>query len=114
MRSRRSSALNKFATIAELSALSPVLHLSAVAGVLSLTLPLPLPGRAWIAGAALASLASSVIATVIVLVRHPHPGATVFAFARLPVYAAWRVSVAVRALVGPSAKEWRKTEHHSA
>jgi 1,2-diacylglycerol 3-beta-glucosyltransferase len=114
VRSRHSSALNKFATLAELAALSPVLHLSAVAAIISLTLFSSLPGRWSIAGAALASLASNVIATATVLMRHPDPAATVSAFARLPVYAVWRVSVAVRALVIPSAHEWRKTERHSA
>lgn len=113
LRSNRTSPLNKFATLTELAAFSPVLHLTAAAAVVALAIVLPLPAHLWIAGAAAASLASHAIATVAVMLRHPEPAATLSAFARLPVYATWRVSVAARTLLIPSTGEWRKTERNS-
>jgi cellulose synthase/poly-beta-1,6-N-acetylglucosamine synthase-like glycosyltransferase len=113
LRSQRTSLLDKFATLTELAALTPVLHLTAVATIVTLAILLPLPADLWIAGAAAASLTSHAIATATVLVQHPEPAATLSAFARLPVYAAWRVSVAARTLLLPSSGEWRKTERNS-
>ncbi len=114
LRSPSASLLNKFSTLAELGAMSPVLHLTAVAGVVMVAVTLPLPVQGWIVLAALSSLASTVTATLAALVRHPDRAATISAFARLPVYAAWRVSVAARTLVLTTKQEWRKTERNSA
>jgi cellulose synthase/poly-beta-1,6-N-acetylglucosamine synthase-like glycosyltransferase len=114
LRSKKTSAANKFATLAELATLSPVLHLCAVSGVAAAALVGPVGAGVWIAIAAFTSLASSTVATINVLTRHPEPAATVSAFARLPAYAVWRISVAARGLVQPGAREWRKTERHSA
>jgi len=111
--SRKTSATDKFATLAELAALSPVLQLTAAILVALLALALPSPWRFWVAGAAVASTASLVIATVVVLVRHPYPKATLLAFLHLPIYAVWRASVAASTLVMPSSGEWLKTERHS-
>jgi cellulose synthase/poly-beta-1,6-N-acetylglucosamine synthase-like glycosyltransferase len=113
LRGQRTSLLNKFATLAELAALTPVLHLTTVAAIVTLAILLQLPGHLWIAGFAAASLASHVIATAAVLVEHPEPGATLWAFARLPVYATWRLSVAAHTLLLPGSGEWRKTERNS-
>jgi cellulose synthase/poly-beta-1,6-N-acetylglucosamine synthase-like glycosyltransferase len=114
LRSRRTSLLNKFATLTELAALTPVLHLTTVTAIATLAILLPLPAHLWIAGAAVSSLASHLIATAAVLVQHPEPGATLWAFARLPVYATWRLSVAAHSLALPSSGEWRKTERNSS
>jgi 1,2-diacylglycerol 3-beta-glucosyltransferase len=113
LQSTRTSVLNKFATLAELAALTPVMHLTAAAAVVAATLLLPSPAGWWIALAAIASLASPVIATTMVLVNHPQPATTLSAFARLPVYATWRVSVAARTLLLPDSGEWRKTERNA-
>lgn len=112
--SRRTTISNKFATLAELAALSPVLHLTTAAGITLVSLIVPPPLRSWLMVGAVSSLASTAIATLTVLVRHPEPVATVSAFARLPAYAVWRVSVAARTLALSGAQEWRKTERHSA
>jgi 1,2-diacylglycerol 3-beta-glucosyltransferase len=114
LRSQHTSLLNRLATLAELAALSPVLHLTTVVAIVAIAILLPLPAHLWIAGVAAASLASQVIATVAVLVQHPEPGATLWAFARLPVYATWRLSVAAHTLLRPSSGEWRKTERNSS
>jgi cellulose synthase/poly-beta-1,6-N-acetylglucosamine synthase-like glycosyltransferase len=113
VRSTRTSLLNKFATLGELAALTPVIHLTAAAGVFSAALVLPAPAAWWIATAALASLASPVVATATVMLNHPEPATTLSAFARLPVYATWRVSVAARTLLLPDSGEWRKTERNA-
>ena len=111
--SRKAKAIDKFATLAELAALSPVLQLSAAIVIALLALALPSPWRFWIAGAAVASTASLVIVTILVLARHPYPKATLLAFLRLPAYAVWRASVAATTLLIPSSGEWLKTERHS-
>jgi cellulose synthase/poly-beta-1,6-N-acetylglucosamine synthase-like glycosyltransferase len=113
LRSRHTFLLNKFATLSELAALTPVLHLTTVVAIVTFAILLPLPAHLWIAGLAAASLASQVIATAAVLVQHPEPGATLWAFVRLPVYATWRLSVAAHTLLLPSNGEWRKTERNS-
>ena len=113
LRSRASSPLDRFATLAELAGLSPVLHLTAACLVAAAALLLPAPWRGMLVVGALLSLASQLLATVFVVARHPHPAATMSAFARLPVYAAWRASVAAKTLLLPGTGEWRKTERHS-
>lgn len=103
----------KFATLVELGALSPVLQLVAAIGVALLALLAPPPARWALAVAALTSLASPALATIAVVTRHPERAATMLAFLRLPAYALWRLSVAAATLVIPGSTEWRKTEHHS-
>ncbi|MBK7715790.1 MAG: hypothetical protein IPI38_10250, partial [Gemmatimonadetes bacterium] len=46
----------------------------------------------------------------LVLARHPEPGATVRALAMVPVYAAWRLVVAVGTLFRLRDRTWKKTE----
>jgi len=113
LRSQCTSLLNKFATLTELAALTPVLHLTMVAAIIAVAIILPLPAHLWIASLAAASLASNVVATASVLIRHPEPGATLWAFARLPIYATWRLSVAAHTMLLPNSGEWRKTERNS-
>jgi len=113
LRSGRTSVLNKFATLSELAALTPVMHLTAAALIAGAALVVPSPARWWIFLAAGGSLLSPVVATLRVLRNHPQPATTLSAFARLPVYATWRVSVAARTLLLPATGEWRKTERNA-
>jgi 1,2-diacylglycerol 3-beta-glucosyltransferase len=113
LRSGRTSVLNKFATLSELAALTPVMHLTAAVLIAGAALVVPSPARWWIFLAAGGSLLSPVIATLRVLLNHPQPATTLSAFARLPVYATWRVSVAARTLLLPATGEWRKTERNA-
>lgn len=103
----------KLDTLAELAAASPVIHLVLVTAVVTVAL-LVLDGTpAWIlSGAALASLLPLVSATLIVIARHPEPVKTIAAFLMLPAYAVWRSLVALRTLVFPPERVWRKTERH--
>ncbi|MFL5488951.1 MAG: glycosyltransferase family 2 protein [Gemmatimonadaceae bacterium] len=110
--SAKTEPSDRFATLAELAALSPVLQLVAAIVVASLALVLSGPARFLIAAAALTSLASLVITTSIVLAKHPYPVATMLAFLRLPLYAVWRASVAASTLLLPNSGEWLKTERH--
>jgi len=99
---------------AELAAMSPVLHLTAAVGVAGAALVLPVPLQRPIAVAALASLASTVIATMAVLVR-PRTLRRLF---RVCAAAALRGLESIRprraTVVFPGTREWRKTERHSA
>lgn len=113
-RSKTASPLNKIVTIAELAALTPVIHLTAALAVAVASALLPSPSSGLVGLAALLSLASPVVATASVLVNHPEPAPTLSAFARLPVYATWRVSVAARGLLLPGSGEWRKTERNAS
>ena len=113
LRSSHASALDKLATVVWLAGLSPVLHLVAAIGIAGLALLLASPLDLWIGGAALASTASLIVATVIALIRHPQPVATLSAFLRLPMYAAWRVSLAVATFWRSGTGEWQRTERHS-
>jgi 1,2-diacylglycerol 3-beta-glucosyltransferase len=110
--SAKTEPLDKFATLTELAALSPVLQLSAAVVVALLALLLPSPWHFWIGGVAITSIGSQVIVTSIVLVGHPYPRETLLSFCRLPMYAVWRVSVAASTLFLPSSGEWLKTERH--
>jgi 1,2-diacylglycerol 3-beta-glucosyltransferase len=113
LRSRSTPLIDKFAALAELGSLSPVLQLSGAIAVAFTALALQGPFAPWIAAAAAASIVTQVAATLVVLFRHPHPLATLSAFFYLPVYAVWRTSVAAGTLLFPSTGEWRKTERHS-
>ena len=110
--SKKAAPAEKLATLAELAGLSPVLQLVGAVAVAALSLLVPAPARFWIAGIAVASLASHVTTTCLVLITHPHPRATVLAFLRLPIYAVWRASRATVTLLFPNSGEWLKTERH--
>ena len=110
VRSDRIGLHQKLDALVELGGLSPVLHLAAALAVASAGL-LMLPGgpKEWIVGGALLSLVSLTLQVLIVLFRHPEPGATLAAFAMLPVYAGWRVVVLFRTILGRRDTTWRRT-----
>jgi cellulose synthase/poly-beta-1,6-N-acetylglucosamine synthase-like glycosyltransferase len=112
LNSRNTNPLDKFATLTELASLSPVLHLTTAVAVALTALVLPGSAGFWIAAAALTSVASNVVATGIVLIRHPHPSQILLAFLRLPLYATWRASVAATTWFVRGPSEWLKTERH--
>lgn len=113
IRSPHASLLNKFTVLVWLAGLSPVLQLVAAICVALPALLLPAPWGHWLAIAAMGSIASQIVATAIALVRHPQPGATLVAFARLPVYAVWRVYLALATSWRSGTGEWQRTERHS-
>lgn len=114
--SNRVSMLQKLDTLTELAGLSPVLHLAVA--IMVIAMAVLVPGDSMLArvviGLAAASLAAPVVTTVAVIVRHPQPWKTLAAFGRLPLYAAWRIVVALRTLLLPRDLEWRKTDRHAA
>jgi cellulose synthase/poly-beta-1,6-N-acetylglucosamine synthase-like glycosyltransferase len=113
LRSRVTPLRDKLATLGELAALSPVLHLSAALLVGSAAFLSHVPGSELIAVLALASVMTQLAATLVVLSRHPDPVATLSAFLYLPAYAVWRTTVAATTMLVPGNCEWRKTERHS-
>ncbi|MBP9201128.1 MAG: glycosyltransferase [Gemmatimonadales bacterium] len=111
LRSGKIGPLQKLDALTELAAPSPILHVLAVLGVAGAAFLLrahPL-ARAALVLAPL-SLGPLALATVLVLARHPEPGATVRALAMVPVYAAWRLVVAVGTLFRLRDRTWKKTE----
>lgn len=112
--SRVTPLRDKIGTISELASLSPVLHLSAATVVFVASLWLSGPFALWIAVAAATSILSQLVATLLVMFRHPSPLPTLSAFVWLPIYAVWRTSVAAATLIRPGTGEWRKTQRHSA
>jgi cellulose synthase/poly-beta-1,6-N-acetylglucosamine synthase-like glycosyltransferase len=111
--SRNASALQKLDALAELGGPSPALHLAiavVVAGLAALVLPRG--AAAVIAGAALLSLLSQCVTTVLVLLRHPQPLVTTLALAMLPGYVVWRSFLALRTMLGSGPRSWDKTHHH--
>jgi hypothetical protein len=61
---------------------------------------------------AASSLLPLFIATLVVLIRHPQPWRTIAAFLMLPFYAIWRVLMAIRTVILPPERVWKKTERH--
>jgi cellulose synthase/poly-beta-1,6-N-acetylglucosamine synthase-like glycosyltransferase len=101
----------KLDAMAELAGLSPVLHVLAALGVAAGATLYP---DATVRGAALLlaglSLVPLALATIIALVRHPEPGRTSLALVMVPVYAVWRVVVAIGTLLTLKDRRWTKTE----
>jgi cellulose synthase/poly-beta-1,6-N-acetylglucosamine synthase-like glycosyltransferase len=113
LRSPHASMLEKFATLVWLAGLSPVLQLVAAVCVALPSFLLPTPWGRWLAFAAMSSIGSQIVATAIALARHPQPWATLSAFLRLPMYAVWRVSLAIATSLRSGTGEWQRTERHS-
>lgn len=112
-RSDRIGWLQKLDTILELGLPGPVVAASAALGVAALGL-LVVGGSSGIVIAAIAigSQLPLVFATILVTVRHPHPGRVVMALARLPVYAVWRIGVAIGTWVGVANMTWTRTQRN--
>lgn len=113
LRSSKIGWRQKLDTIAELAAASPVLHLAIGIGIVTLALGVirGTTGLVLTLGVA-ASLLPLVLATLVVVIRHPQPWKTVAAFFMLPIYAVWRVLTALRTILFPPEKVWKKTERH--
>jgi len=103
----------KIDAIAELSAPGPVVHLGVVAllGVLTQALTLPL------ATVLILALTASVIRpaayTIVGLRGDHHPMRAALAFAFLPIYAVWRLAVAVASLRMIGDRPWIRTRRHA-
>lgn len=112
LRSRHIGLRQKLDALAELAAPGPGLHLGLVV-LLGLTcLLLHPPAWTWLLGALAASLLRPATYTLAALTVHPHPVQAVRAFAFLPIYAAWRIGAAVRALRILGDAPWVRTQRH--
>jgi cellulose synthase/poly-beta-1,6-N-acetylglucosamine synthase-like glycosyltransferase len=111
--SRQTGAAQKLDCIAELSVAGPVVHLCIVAVATTLTQLLHPPASAWLATALLATLVRPVVYTVAALGTDPEPGRAIRAFAFLPVYAVWRLGIALTALGLLGDKRWTRTARHA-
>jgi 1,2-diacylglycerol 3-beta-glucosyltransferase len=112
LRSRRTGLAQKLDAIAELSAPGPALHLCLVALTATAALLLRPPASGWLAVLLLASLLRPMVYTLAALARDREPLRALGAFALLPVYAAWRMWIAVTGLRTLTSRIWIRTERH--
>jgi hypothetical protein len=107
------SAHQKLDLFAELSSPGPVLSVTiALLGLITAAAFTGGFARVLLLAAFAAPLAHLGTFTLISLVRHPRPLSVLAAALYLPVYAVWRVALAVRLLVRGRPKEWARTVRH--
>jgi len=102
----------KLDAVAELSTPGPALHLGIALLLTALAVSGGVPGAPILAWVLCASLIRPIVYTIAALVVQPDPWRTITAFAFLPVYTAWRLGAAVRALRMVGDKPWIRTQRH--
>ena len=100
----------KLDAIVELALPAPVIHLLAAAASIAAALALVQgqPGW-WIAGFAAASMSGIFVTTIVAIRNHPQRWRTLASFFMLPVYAFWRLAVAVRTVATVRDTRWHRT-----
>ena len=115
LRSDRIGWLQKLDAVLELGLPGPVVAASLAFAFAGVAFLLVGGGTgALIAAIAIGSQLPLVVATIIVTVRHPHPGRVILALVRLPVYAVWRIGVAVGTWVGVANLAWTRTQRNES
>jgi 1,2-diacylglycerol 3-beta-glucosyltransferase len=109
---RRITLSQKLDAVAELTALGPAMHLALVTLTSLLAWLVNLPGAAALTAALAASLVRPTVYTLIALAGDPEPFRAMRAFAFLPVYAIWRLAVAVASVRMAADRPWIRTERH--
>jgi len=102
----------KLDVLAELSAPGPAVHLGLAVVLGGLSLATALPGAPLLLVALGVTLIRPVVYTCAALAVQPDPLRTAAAFAFLPLYTAWRVGSALRALRMVGGGPWVRTERH--
>ncbi len=111
--SRSISPHQKLDLFAELSSPGPVLTITiSLLGLVAAAVFAGGTAGALLLFAFAAPLVHQGMLTLISLGRHPRPLSVIRAAVRLPVYAAWRVALAARLLMGGKPKEWARTARH--
>ena len=110
IRSRHTGVAQKLDGVAELTAPGPIVLLCIVVLAVTVALLLRPPGFGWLEAALLATLLRPVIYTVTALGRDPEPIRAIGAFAFLPLYAVWRLCIAVTTIPTLSSRAWIRTE----
>lgn len=106
------SLLQRLDLVAELSNVGPVVRAAmAMAGMAAAQLA-PSPLRLPLTVLFSLGIVQPAWYALVSLVRHEAPGAALRAFAYLPVYAAWRVGVGLRAFGMSGRKHWVRTARH--
>ena len=112
LRSREIGFRQKLDTLAELSAPGPVVHLGVASVTAGLTIGLHPPAAAALLALLIMGVARHAVYTVAALMRQPRPGRALLAFAFLPFYGLWRLTVELAALRMLGDKPWVRTERH--
>lgn len=112
---RRVTLVQRLDLLAELSSLGPVTGAGlGLAGAAAAWLVLAGPWGAALAVCCATGFVRPGVYTVLGLRYHPTPVAALLAFTRLPLYVGWRMALAVRTLLTPSAGHgrWVRSERH--
>ena len=112
LRSRQAGVRQKIDALAELSAPGPAVHLCLVAATIAAALLLHPPAFGWFAVLLLFTLLRPAVYTLAALGRDREPLRATLAFALLPLYAAWRMWIAVTSLGTLGSRLWIRTERH--
>lgn len=105
-------ALQKLDVIAELSAPGPAVHFGGAALLAAMTIMLHVPGAVLIVPALAAGIIRQAVYTFAALFVQRHPVRAAVAFAFLPAYAVWRLTVEAAAVKMLGDKPWIRTERH--
>ncbi len=113
LRTRGISLLQRLDLLAELSSLGPVMR--AAIGVAGMFASLACPVRP--VAITLAALFGTAVLqpalySIVTLIKHPEPVATMRAFMLFPAYAVWRVLPGVTSLGMSGRKSWVRTARH--
>lgn len=108
----RAAISQKLDAIAELSAPGPAVHLGLATVLGGLSVAFGLPGASLLVVTLAATLIRPFAYTVAALTVQPDPVRATVAFAFLPLYTAWRVGSALRALRMIGNARWIRTERH--
>lgn len=114
IRSARIGWHQKLDVLGELAVPGPVLHAITAGGLAALVVALGAPGADLLAFCLVASVSRPAIYSVAALVFDRRPAHTLTALFYLPLYAVWRVAIAIRSLMTLGDRTWVRTERHVA
>lgn len=112
LKSRELPLLQRLDLIAELSSTGPVMHGFLGFSGLIVTLLLNPPLTPLLIALFATTVIQPVLYSLISLAKHPEPVATLGASLRLPLYAAWRIPVGVKAFLMSGTERWIRTGRH--
>ena len=114
LRARRLSLHQRLDLLAELASQGPVVQVSAGLMGAAATFLLPTAGRTALLVMYLAPIVQHGLYSTLSLLRHPQRTKVLLALARLPLYAAWRLGLAVALIIYKNLRtSWIQTARHT-
>jgi 1,2-diacylglycerol 3-beta-glucosyltransferase len=114
LRSDAIGGRQKLDALAELAVPGPILHATLAGGAALLLLGAPGTLTTIVGTLFALSLLPLFVRTLIAWARHPQPWGIAVAFAGLPVYAVWRLVIAVLSIATGRKRVWLRSPRHSA